>query len=119
MKQSKRLLVGTMVVLYAALALQTGISRALLDEAARDPRLPQRITAEQLATLRDFEQIRVEGDFSVEVIQQADYAIELLTTPDATTPKATTHGRPFYVAAIDELLHRTDYLTAHLEGRKP
>jgi hypothetical protein len=72
-----------MVVLYAALALQTGISRALLDEAARDPRLPQRITAEQLATLRDFEQIRVEGDFSVEVIQQADYAIELFSTEDA------------------------------------
>jgi hypothetical protein len=76
MKNSKRLLVGTVGALYALMALYVGANRLWALDDAREPFAPQRTSAAELAALRDFDEIEIESDFSVEVVQQAEYSIE-------------------------------------------
>lgn len=74
MKQSKRLLIGTMLALYAVVALNTAISRVFINEDASDPLAQQFGSQEQLDALRDFTALRIEGNFGVEVVRHDGYS---------------------------------------------
>lgn len=78
MKPSRRLLVRTIGTLYALMVLHTAASRAFVEERDDGSFVPRRTSVEQLAALRDFDEIHVEADFSVEVVQQADYSVEII-----------------------------------------
>jgi hypothetical protein len=79
---------NTVVVLAGAVVLHLGASRLYAD----DDRMAgmEQTPPAQLATLRDFSTLEVEGDFSLDVVQGADYSV-------AFTPSDPSEGR-FYAA---------------------
>ena len=94
MKRSERLVRNTLLVLGGLLVLHVGASRLY---AVDDHAIPmERATPAQLATLRDFTAILVEGDFALEVVQGAGYSVEF-------TPPSPGEGR-FYAVVHDNTL---------------
>lgn len=83
MKQSKRLLIGTILGLYGVMMIHTALSRVFVDETQDGPVELRRTSAEQLATLRDFDEVDAQGDFSLELVQQANYSVEVIRAADA------------------------------------
>ena len=79
---------NTVVVLAGLVVLHLGAGRLYADDdhVAGVERTPPA----ELATLRDFTTIEVEGDFSLDVVQGADYSV-------AFTPSDASEGR-FYAA---------------------
>jgi hypothetical protein len=73
MKKSDRTLVATLVALAVAVIALVAINRLLYPRMEWDstPRTP----AEVLASLRDFDAIRVEGDFEVHVSEQPEFSV--------------------------------------------
>jgi hypothetical protein len=85
---------NTLLVLGGLLVLHVGASRLY---AVDDHALPmERATPPDLATLRDFTAILVEGDFALEVVQGAAYSVEF-------APPNPGAGR-FYAAVRDNTL---------------
>ncbi|MES2605796.1 MAG: hypothetical protein V4603_12730 [Pseudomonadota bacterium] len=89
MKRSTRRILLTILALNGVIVLYTVIGRLTAINA--EPR-PTRTPAEQLAELRDFTIIRGEGDFSLEVVQQADFSVEF-TPAGASTGSLRTFRR--------------------------
>lgn len=85
---------NTVLVLAGAVVLHLGASRLYAgdDHAA----VTKRTAPAELATLRDFTTIEVEGDFSLDVVQGADYSV-------AFTPSDASEGR-FYAAVRGDTL---------------
>lgn len=90
MKRSERLVRNTLLVLIGLLVVHVGASRLY---AFEDRALPmERTTPAELATLRDFTAILVEGDFALEVVQGAEYAVDFAPpAPDEGRFNATVH----------------------------
>lgn len=75
---------NTILVLAGLLVLHVGASRLY---AVDDRAIPmERATPADLATLRDFTAILVEGDFALEVVRGAEYSVEF-------TPSNRAEGR--------------------------
>jgi Putative auto-transporter adhesin, head GIN domain len=87
---------NTVVVLAGAVVLHLGASRLYADDD-RMVGMEQTPPPAQLATLRDFSTIEVEGDFSLDVVQGADYSV-------AFTPSAASEGRFYATVRGDTLL---------------
>lgn len=85
---------NTVVVLAGAVVLHLGASRLYADDDRTAGM--ERTPPAELATLRDFSIIEVEGDFSLEVVKGADYSV-------AFTPSDGSAGR-FYATVRDDTL---------------
>jgi hypothetical protein len=83
MKKSKRLIRNTILALNGMMVLYVGINR--LYAVSSPTQAAQRTSTAELALLRDFTAIEVNGDFSVDVVQEADYAV-------AFAPAAANQG---------------------------
>jgi hypothetical protein len=85
---------NTLLVLSGLMVLHVGASRlyAVDDHAMQT----ERAMPADLATLRDFKAILVEGDFALEVVQGAEYSVEF-------APPKPGAGR-FYAAVRDNTL---------------
>jgi hypothetical protein len=81
---------NTFLVLAGLLVLHVGASRLLaIDESATSMK---RATPADLATLRDFTAILVEGDFALEVVQGAEYSVDFAPpNPDERRFYAVVH----------------------------
>ncbi len=89
MKKSKRLIRNTILALNGMMVLYVGVNRLY---AVSDPTpTAQRTSTAELAMLRDFTAIEVTGDFSVDVVRGADYAV-------AYTPVDESRGE--FVATV-------------------
>jgi len=73
MKTSRRLLLGTFVTLLAAPVVLVAYSRIV--NGTVTPEAPVRTSPAELAALRDFTQIDIRSDTSVEIVNGTDYAI--------------------------------------------
>jgi hypothetical protein len=72
-KRSERLIRGTIVALAV---LTVGYVAAVrLQAAARPEGTPVRTSSADLAALRDFKGLQLNGDFSVEIVQGAEYSV--------------------------------------------
>ena len=82
MKRSERLIRNTILALAGLVVLHVGVSRLYADS---NPALvAQRTSAADLAKLRGFNAIEVNGDFSVDVVQGADYSVISLRVDKAS-----------------------------------
>ncbi len=79
MQKSKRLIRHTIFALNAIAVLYVGMNRLY---ATGQPSV-QRTPATELATLRDFSSIEVDGDFHVDIAQGANYSVAF-TAADAS-----------------------------------
>ncbi|MEY4641307.1 MAG: hypothetical protein RLZZ227_1301 [Pseudomonadota bacterium] len=93
MKRSRRFLLGTFLALLVAPVLLVAYARISGEGSLRELPAPERMTPEELAALRDFDQIEVRGDFVLEVVSAADYAVEYATLPQQ---------RSFFRARVDD-----------------
>jgi hypothetical protein len=81
MKRSRLLIRNTLLALSGMVVLSVGINR--LFAVAEPPPVQQRTSATELAALRDFDAIEVSGDFTLDIVQQAGFAVEVVP-PDAS-----------------------------------
>lgn len=93
MKRSERLMRNTILVMSGLIVLHLGVSRLSADDQSASV---NRTPAAELATLRDFTSIEVEGDFSLDVVHDSDYSV-------AFTPANTNEGR-FYATVRNNTL---------------
>jgi hypothetical protein len=77
-EKSKRLIRYTIVALSGIAVSYVGINRLY---AISSP-LAQRTPAAELATLHDFSEIEMNGDFGVDIVQGASYAVAFTASPD-------------------------------------
>jgi hypothetical protein len=91
MKTSKRYLYGTLLACLAVPVLIVFYSRFLAP--AREAYVPERTPAAELAALRDFTSIVVEGDFALEITEAANYAF---------TYEAPAESRGELVATVED-----------------
>ena len=84
MKKSRRLIRNTILALNGIVVLYVGVNRLYGSEEFTRP--AQRTSASELAMLRDFTDIEVSGDFSVDVVQEASYSVGF-------TPSSADHGQ--------------------------
>jgi hypothetical protein len=77
MKRNERLIWSTLVGLAGLMVLYVAASRLY---AGNRP-AAQSMSAAELATLRDFSIIQVDGDFSVNIVRGASYSVDF-TSPD-------------------------------------
>jgi len=75
MKTSKRLLFGTFAVLLAAPVVLVAYSRVSSQPYAELP-VPERTPAAELARLRDFTEIDVNGDFELEIVRGNTWSVD-------------------------------------------
>lgn len=76
MRRSERLIRNTVLALFGATVLHVAFNRLY---AINNPAHgAQRTPAAELAQLRDFSRIELNGDFSVEIVQDADYSVEFM-----------------------------------------
>jgi hypothetical protein len=73
MKTSTRYMGGTLLAILALPLLLVLYSRFIAPPL--DERTPMRTSAAELATLRDFSEIAVEGDFALELFAADDYSV--------------------------------------------
>lgn len=73
MKKSQRFLRGTVFSLAVLLVLLVGINRWVAPDARTTA--PSRTSPTELAALRDFSVIRIQGDFAVTIEQGAEFGI--------------------------------------------
>jgi hypothetical protein len=73
MKKSKRLIRNTILALNGIMVLYVGVNR--LYAVSSPAESAQRTSTAELTKLRDFTAIEVNGDFSVDVVQEAGYAV--------------------------------------------
>ncbi|MFL6605033.1 MAG: GIN domain-containing protein [Steroidobacteraceae bacterium] len=92
MKRSERLIRNTILVLAGLVVLHVGVSRLYADSNAGHA--VQRTSEADLAKLRDFSAIEVNGNLSVDVVQGAGYSVALQPA-DASQGDivATVHDR--------------------------
>ena len=99
MQKSKRLIRNTILALNGIVVLYVGINRLY---AIGNP-IPsvQRTSAAELAMLRDFSAIEVNGDFGVDLVQEADYSV-YFTTPDTSQGNlvATVRGNTLVLSGF-------------------
>ena len=81
MKRSRLLIRNTLLALSGMVVLYVGINR--LFAVAEPPPVQQRTSATELAALRDFDAIEVSGDFSLDIVQQTGFSVEV-APPDAS-----------------------------------
>lgn len=100
MQKSKRLIRNTILALNGIVVLYVGINRLY---AIGEP-IPsaQRTSAAEMAMLRDFSAIEVNGDFGVDIVQDADYSVGF-TTPNASQGNlaATVRGHTLILSGFD------------------
>jgi hypothetical protein len=100
MKGSDRLIRNTILVLAGVVVLHVGVSRLYAD--SKSAHVAQRTSAADLAKLRDFSAIEVRGNFSVDVVQEADYSV-VLKPPDASHGDivATVHDKTLVLSGFN------------------
>ncbi|MDY6982033.1 MAG: DUF2807 domain-containing protein [Pseudomonadota bacterium] len=81
MKTSRRLLFGTFAVLLAAPVVLVAYGRISGAGIMYELPAPERPTAGDLATLRDFDRIEVRGDFMLEIVSGAQYSVSYTPLP--------------------------------------
>src|SRR5690606_13366596 len=116
MKTSRRLLLGTFLVLLATPVVIIAYSRingGSIDE--RQP--PERPQAAELAALRDFDAIVARGDFALEVSAADNYSVEYSPLPQ---------GRGFFRANVENGVltlegfgNRNDFVAATVRVTMP
>lgn len=75
MKTSRRLMLGTLIVLLAIPVTFLAWTR-IAGTSQQGLPVPQRTPAPELAALRDFSSIDISGDLHVEIVSAADYSID-------------------------------------------
>jgi hypothetical protein len=93
MKTSRRLLLGTFLALLAVPVILVAFSRISGRGSLSELPALESVTREQLAALRDFDEIEVRGDFALEVVSAPDYAVEYTPVPQQ---------RGFFRASVNE-----------------
>lgn len=81
MKTSKRLLFGTFAVMLAAPVAIVAFSR-FSGRGYHEPAPPERSTPAEIAALRDFSSVDINGDFSVEIVRSDSYSVEYTPLQD-------------------------------------
>jgi len=100
MKKSRRLIRNTILALNGIVVLYVGANRLYGSEERTRP--SQSTSAAELAMLRDFTAIDVDGDFSVDIVQDAAYSVGF-------TPPGTGQGRLVASMRGDTLVLRGFY----------
>jgi hypothetical protein len=80
MKKSKRYIGGTILAGYAGMVLFIGLNRLYVANVPEP--LPERTSAAELAGLRNFTAVEVRGDFSLELVREADYSVNYVPLSD-------------------------------------
>lgn len=82
MKRSRRYIAATLVATYASIFVFMGVNRATEGMVTFSDDIRARTSPEELANLRDFNEIDSRGDFILEVVQSPEYSITYTPPPD-------------------------------------